>query len=51
MFSNYLLEKAGSFDDDEEDERDDVARSLPPFKDWLLERREISHILSRRSLD
>ena len=46
VFSNYLLEKAAQLDED-----DDEVSPLPPFKIWLVDRREISHILQKRTLE
>lgn len=53
LFANYLLEKADRNADEEEGDEDPSLRPppLPPFKQWLSERREIKHILARKSLD
>lgn len=52
LFANYCLEKASMhFDDEDEDDGQLRPPPLPPFKKWLSDRREIKHILSRRTLD
>lgn len=60
IFANYLLEKSEDTAQKEEDlESGDLVEeaavvglvSFPPFKQWLDARREISQILSRRTLD
>jgi hypothetical protein len=50
VFANYLLEKAAEYEDSDEDS-EDRPPSLKPFREWLSDRREISNILSRKSLE
>lgn len=54
VFANYLLEKSAELrldeDSDLEDERPDRSR-MKPFREWLQDRREISRILSKKSLE
>jgi hypothetical protein len=55
VFANYLLEKSAALADDtdteEEEEEEQRASKMKPFKEWLADRREISHILSRKTLE
>ncbi|KAK4703550.1 hypothetical protein P7C70_g2674, partial [Phenoliferia sp. Uapishka_3] len=57
LFADYLLEKASlqyeveEEDQDQEHEAPPKPSPLPPFKQWLGDRREIKHILSRRTLE
>lgn len=53
VFANYLLEKSASLSDDTDTEEEEggAASRMKPFKEWLADRREISHILSRKTLE
>lgn len=42
IFAEYLLEKGSDLEERKE---------VPPFRKWLDDRREISHILDRKTLE
>ncbi|ORY84702.1 inositol hexakisphosphate-domain-containing protein [Leucosporidium creatinivorum] len=56
VFANYLLEKSAALETDDEEEEEDGEggggkKRMKPFKEWLKDRREIYHILSRKTLE